>query len=235
MSLILCIETGTEVCSVALAGQGRLLSLLESGEGRDHARKLGVFVDEILRGNGLRPDELSAVAVGAGPGSYTGLRIGVSLAKGLCYGLGIPLIAVGSLEALAHTAAEDIEAGIVDPGDPADLRFCPMIDARRMEVYAQVFDASLQPLSGVTAEVVTQESFGAWRGGGRLVIFGDGAAKCAGVLGSDVTLIDVTPSARGQVALAHKAFTEGRFADTAYFEPFYLKDFVVKPSAKKIL
>ncbi len=235
MGLILCIETGTEVCSVALARDGRLLSLAESDRGRDHARQAAVFVQEILREHGLRAGELDAVAVSSGPGSYTGLRIGVSLAKGICYGAGVPLIAVGSLEALAHTALEDSRAGIVNLGDPAGAHLCPMIDARRMEVYAQVFDGRLQALSPVVAEVVEAESFAAWRGEGELVIFGDGAAKCAEVLAGNIRLVEVTPSARGQVALAEAALQAGRFEDTAYFEPFYLKDFIIKNSTKKLL
>ncbi len=145
MALILCIETGTDVCSVGIARDGRLLSLRESDEGRDHARKVGVFVDELLRENRLSPDELDAVAVGKGPGSYTGLRIGVSFAKGLCYGIRKPLIAVGSLDALAEVAREDYEAGIVDVDDWESARLCPMVDARRMEVYARVFDTTGAP------------------------------------------------------------------------------------------
>ena len=129
MSLILCIETGTDICSVGIAKDGELLSLRESDEGRDHARKVGVFVDELLRETGIVPDDLDAVAVGKGPGSYTGLRIGVSFAKGLCYGLQKPLVAVGSLDALVEVAREDHEAGIlaVDGWDGAYL--CPMVDA----------------------------------------------------------------------------------------------------------
>ena len=188
MSLILAIETGTDICSVGIAKDGELLSLRESDEGRDHARKVGVFVDELLRETDIAPDELDAVAVGKGPGSYTGLRIGVSFAKGLCYGLQKPLVAVGSLDALAEVAREDYEAGI----------------------------------------------FAAFRGQGRpFVIFGSGARKCAGIL-SDAVCVEVTPSARGLARLAQQALDEGRTEDIAYFEPFYLKDFVVTTSRKKL-
>ena len=233
MATILCIETGTDICSVGIAREGEIVSMLESDEGRDHARKVSVFVDELLRTTGIAPDEIDAVAVGKGPGSYTGLRIGVSFAKGLCYGLQKPLIAVGSLDALTAVAREDYEAGIVDVENWEQARLCPMVDARRMEVYAQVFDSAGTPLTDVAAEVVTAESFAEWRKEGQFVIFGNGAAKCTEVL-TDAVLVNVTPSVRGIAPLAQKAFDEGRFEDIAYFEPFYLKDFVVTASKKKL-
>ncbi len=235
MALILCIETGTDICSVGIARDGRLLSLRESDEGRDHARKVGVFVDELLRENRLSPDDLDAVAVGKGPGSYTGLRIGVSFAKGFCYGIAKPLLAVGSLDALAEVAREDYAAGIVDVDDWNAARLCPMVDARRMEVYAQVFDTAGTALSEVKAEVVGSESFAAWRRTERpFVIFGSGARKCREML-PDARFIEVAPSARGLARLAEQAFEAGRFEDIAYFEPFYLKDFVVTTPKKKLL
>ena len=233
MATILCIETGTDICSVGIARDGEIVSMLESDEGRDHARKVGVFVDELLRTTGIAPDEIDAVAVGKGPGSYTGLRIGVSFAKGLCYGLQKPLIAVGSLDALTAVAREDYEAGIVDVENWEQARLCPMVDARRMEVYAQVFDSAGAPLTDVAAEVVNDESFAEWRKEGNFVIFGNGAAKCTEVL-TDATLVNIVPSVRGIAPLAQKAFDEGRFEDIAYFEPFYLKDFVVTASKKKL-
>ena len=234
MSLILCIETGTDVCSVGIARDGELLSLRESDEGRDHARKVGVFVDELLRETGIAPDDLDAVAVGKGPGSYTGLRIGVSFAKGLCYGLQKPLLAVGSLDALVEVAREDYEAGILAVDDWQHARLCPMVDARRMEVYAQVFDSQGTPLTDVSAEVVSEESFAAYRQAGEpFVIFGSGARKCADLL-AGATFVEVTPSARGLVRLAQQALDEGRTEDIAYFEPFYLKDFVVTTSKKRL-
>ena len=221
MALILCIETGTDICSVGIAENGELVSLRESDEGRDHARKVGVFVDEILKENRLDPDDLDAVAVGKGPGSYTGLRIGVSFAKGLCYGLRKPLVAVGSLDALCEVAREDYEAGILAVEDWERAVLCPMVDAQG------------RPLTEVSAEVVDAGSFSTWRAKGPFVIFGSGAAKCADVL-SDAVLVHVAPSARGLARLAQTAFDGGDFADLAYFEPFYLKDFVVTTSRKKL-
>jgi len=235
MALILLIETGTDICSVGLARDGELVALRESAEGRDHARLAAVFTDELLRETGIAYDMLDAVAVGKGPGSYTGLRIGVSFAKGLCYGLGIPLIAVGSLDSLAEVAREDFAAGMIPADNWSQARLCPMVDARRMEVYAQVFSSSGDPLSEVCAEVVDGESFRAWRGGeGPFVIFGSGAAKCSEVL-PDAVFVNVASSVRGLARLAQRAFGEGRFEDVAYFEPFYLKDFVITQSKKKLL
>ena len=236
MALILSIETGTDICSVALANDGELMALRESDEGRDHAKKVALFVDELLRETGVQPSDIDAIAVGKGPGSYTGLRIGVSFAKGMCYALNIPLIAIGSLDALAEVAREDFEAGILDieEEDWTKAKLCPMVDARRMEVYAQVFDVEGRAQSDVVAEVVTEESFNEWRSKGKFVIFGNGAKKCAEML-PDAIIEDVVPSARGIVRLAEEAFNAGKFEDLAYFEPFYLKDFIVIPSKKKLL
>lgn len=234
MSLILCIETGTDICSVGIARDGELLSLRESDQGRDHAKNLAVFVDELLHETSIRPDELDAVAVGMGPGSYTGLRIGVSFAKGMCYGLNIPLLAVGSLDALAQVAIEDHEAGIMNIEGWNDAVLCPMVDARRMEVYAQIFDVKCNQLSNVSAEVISEDSFAQWRKERKMIIFGNGAAKCQELL-PDAAYISVVPSARGLARLAHQRYEEGKFEDIAYFEPFYLKDFIVIPSKKKLL
>lgn len=234
MALILCIETGTDICSVGIARDGELISLRESDEGRDHARQVGVFVDELLDEMGLQPEDLDAVAVGKGPGSYTGLRIGVSFAKGLCYGIQKPLIAIGSLNALTEVAREDYEAGILDVEGWDDAVLCPMVDARRMEVYTQRFDAEGKALSEVTAEIIDGESFAAERVSERpFVIFGNGAKKCEEVL-SGAQWVAVAPSARGLVRLAEEAFEAGEFEDIAYFEPFYLKDFVVTTSKKRL-
>ena len=234
MALILCIETGTDICSVGIARDGELTSLRESDQGRDHAKHLGLFVDELLRETGIAPDELDAVAVGMGPGSYTGLRIGVSFAKGLCYGLNIPLIAVGSLDALAQVAIEDYEAGILDVDNWDDALLCPMVDARRMEVYTRLYNAKGEPLSEVSAEIIDENSFAEQRAERQMVIFGNGAAKCCKVL-PDATYINITPSARGLARLAQQRLDNGQTEDIAYFEPFYLKDFVVIPSKKRLL
>ena len=236
MALLLCIEAGTDIGSIALAKNDRLLSLRESCESRQHAQNLAVYVEEILRENDLDAKDLDAVAVGMGPGSYTGLRICVSLAKGICYGAGIPLIAVGSLEALTRVALEDYEAGILNVDDISDAILLPMIDARRMEVYCQQFDAQAHPLSGVEAKVVTAESFLDERRSGRtMVLFGSGAAKCKELFPEDnVRLVEVTPSARGLVKKpAYEAFRHKNFEDIAYLSLFISKDFCRSPSSKK--
>lgn len=235
MSLILCIEAGTDVGSVALARDGKLLSLRESGESRQHARNLGVYVGEVLREHDVDADELDAVAVGKGPGSYTGLRIAVSLAKGICYAAGKPLIAVNSLEAMTRVALEDYEAGILGIDDIGGYTLLPMIDARRMEVYCQLFDAQAAPLSQVEARVLDAESFLQERRAGKLLLFGNGSDKCRTLFTEQgVTFAEVAPSARGLVKPAFDRFEKSDFEDVAYFEPFYLKNFVATVSTKKI-
>ena len=234
MSLILCIETGTDVCSVGLAENGELVALRESC-GRDHARNVAVYVDELLRERDIDADEIDAIAVGKGPGSYTGLRIGVSFAKGLCYGLRKPLIAIGSLDALVEVAREDAEAGIVDVEDFERATLCPMVDARRMEVYTQLFNGRGEALGEVEAKIIDEQSFAAEIAAAEeFVIFGNGAAKCAGTLSAKAKLIEIVPSARGLARLAQEALDAGRSEDIAYFEPFYLKNFVVTTSKKKL-
>ncbi len=236
MSLILSIETGTDICSVALAKGGRLISLRESEEGRNHAQNLALFIKEILEENRLSADELDAVAVGEGPGSYTGLRIGVSMAKGICYACGVPLIAVGSLQSLAVAALEDYDAGLLDIDRIEGSVLCPMIDARRMEVYAGLFDTSVRALADVKAYVIEKDSFSEYGNVPHFVIFGNGAAKCKDIIGlPNLAYCHVAPSARGMVRLAQEAFDRGEFQDVAYFEPFYLKDFVAGVSKKNIL
>lgn len=218
------------MCSVALSYQGHLHAFREhNGKDFSHSSLLTSFIEEIIREAGIRVNELSAVAVSQGPGSYTGLRIGVSAAKGLCYGLDIPLIAVNSLEALAYHFRE----GLLKRSDfilPAALEalFCPMIDARRMEVYYALYDARLRQKRETTAEVVTSESFGELLESHKVFFFGDGAEKCQPLLESHNAMVfkDVWPSAKGMIALAQEKFETGEFEDVAYFEPFYLKDFV---------
>lgn len=230
MAQILSIETGTEVCSVALARDGELISLRENSEGRNHAHNLALYIKEILDENDIYAQELDAIAVGGGPGSYTGLRIGVSTAKGICYALQKPLIAISSLYSLANIALEEYNAGIVEIDSPDSAILCPMIDARRMEVYTQLFDMRLNEMTPIEAKIIERDSF---PGVQNLIIFGDGAAKCKDILGSDaVHLVKIASSARGLVTIAERMFCDGEFVDTAYYEPFYLKNFVGTLSKK---
>ncbi len=230
--MILGIETSTDICSVALFRDDEVVALREGG-GSEHARMLAPYIDEILREVGIPASALDAVAVSAGPGSYTGLRIGVSTAKGLCYSLGIPLIAVGSLESLAcQVAGRFSESALL----------CPMIDARRMEVYTQLFDYNARPLDKVEAKVIdaglSVSDFGSHsvehQNHGEFVIFGSGAEKCIQIL-PWAEYIEVKASARGLVRGAMEAFAAHNFVDTAYFEPLYLKDFVATTPKKKLL
>ena len=219
---------------MGLAENGELVALRESC-GRDHARNVAVYVDELLRERDIDADEIDAIAVGKGPGSYTGLRIGVSFAKGLCYGLRKPLIAIGSLDALVEVAREDAEVGIVDVEDFERATLCPMVDARRMEVYTQLFNGRGEALGEVEAKIIDEQSFAAEIAAAEeFVIFGNGAAKCAGTLSAKAKLIEIVPSARGLARLAQEALDAGRTEDIAYFEPFYLKNFVVTTSKKKL-
>lgn len=234
MTRILSIETGTEICSVALSVGGEMVSLRENFEGRNHAHDLGIYIKEVLDENDLYPEEIDAVAVSAGPGSYTGLRIGVSTAKGFCYALSKPLIAIDSLLSLASIALEEYQAGLLEIDDPESALLIPMIDARRMEVYARVFDMKLDPLTETQALIITPESFSEYGQDRELLLFGNGAAKCKDILTAhNIKTARINSSARGLAAIAEEYYQAGNFVDTAYYEPLYLKDFVVTKSSKK--
>lgn len=229
MAVILNIDTATNACSVALSVDGKPVISRTKEEGRSHSEMLGVFVDEVLteaERKGLVPQ---AVAISAGPGSYTGLRIGASLAKGLCFGYQIPLIAIDTLKLLAHTAINQLQ--------DASLLFCPMIDARRMEVYSEVFNSKLESIRPIKAEIIDGDSFSEFLAGHKVVFMGDGAAKCKDTIQNPnaVFLDGILPLATNLSELSESAFKEGKFEDTAYYEPLYLKNFVVIPSTKNVL
>ncbi|MDR1646008.1 MAG: tRNA (adenosine(37)-N6)-threonylcarbamoyltransferase complex dimerization subunit type 1 TsaB [Tannerellaceae bacterium] len=228
MSYLLCIETSTAVCSVALSVKEEVCFERVSFDGPSHAALLGVFVEEALEWLRREASALVAVAVSSGPGSYTGLRIGVSLAKGLCLGYGIPLVSVPTLELLASAVIRRAPA----PG----ALYCPMLDARRMEVYAAVFDSACQPVRPVAADIVTPATYASLLASHTVCFFGDGAAKCKDVITSPRALFvdDVHPLARDMAPLAAKLFRAGKFEDTAYFEPFYLKEFMPTTARNKI-
>jgi len=207
---------------------GRITAYREDAD-RAHAARLAPMIDSILSEKGLSVRDCDAVSVSMGPGSYTGLRVGVSTAKGLCFGAGIPLLATGSLDTLVWTA---IEGTMV----PEGCRYIiPMIDARRMEVYTAVFGPDGRQLGEVEPKVIDADSFAAELSEGPVLFIGDGAQKCREVLTSpNAHFVQICPDARGMAAPVSQAYNEKRFKDVAYFEPFYLKDFVATVSRKKL-
>ncbi|MCK4569089.1 MAG: tRNA (adenosine(37)-N6)-threonylcarbamoyltransferase complex dimerization subunit type 1 TsaB [Bacteroidales bacterium] len=232
MSLILNIETATQVCSVGLSDGKHLLALRESYEKNIHAAKVTVFCEEVIRESGKSMTDINAIAVSKGPGSYTGLRIGISAAKGLCYALDIPLIAVPTLQSMALGALRSVEDAKEPPATPL---YCPMIDARRMEVYTALFDQHNNEVRATEALIVDEESFRKEIKSSVIYYFGDGAEKCRDVLDHEnmIYLDDIHPSATSLAVLANAKFLSGDFEDLAYFEPYYLKDFVAgKPKVK---
>jgi tRNA threonylcarbamoyladenosine biosynthesis protein TsaB len=230
MANLLLIETSARNCSVALGLDGTLAFDRVDTAGSSHSVRLGMFVDEALALLDKLGKKADAVAVSAGPGSYTGLRIGVSMAKGVCYALGIPLIAVPTLDLLADE--------VVRSKKPApDTRICPLVDARRMEVYTALYDNLGEPLQPVSAVVVDATTFAGELENHPVWFVGDGAEKCSAVIGSGKAFYDtgILPLASSMLPLAEKRFREQTFEDVAYFEPFYLKDFVATVSKKPII
>lgn len=226
MAYILCLETATQICSVALCDDNTVIQYKETELPNAHSKVLAGFIQEILRESGIQKTQLNAIAVSKGPGSYTGLRIGVSTAKGLCYGLDIPLISIPTLYAMAVGASHQTsEKGL----------FCPMIDARRMEVYAAVYDQALIPVQDVSAVIVEPDTFSELLKDNKMLFFGDGASKCKDLLQhpNAVFADHIKPSARNMAGRAFEKFTANEMEDVAYFEPFYLKDFIAgKPRVK---
>jgi tRNA threonylcarbamoyladenosine biosynthesis protein TsaB len=229
MANILHIETATQVCSVALSSGHELVQLRESSEKNSHSAIVTVFIDEVMKSAGMPYPELDAIAVSMGPGSYTGLRIGVSTAKGICYALDKPLIAVSTLQSMAAGAL----LGFPAPGFPT--LFCPMIDARRMEVYTALYSPDLKIIREIRAEIINENSFAEELAQHQVWFFGDGAAKCKPVLGNHPNarfIDDFKPSSANMISIAEEKFKSSEFEDVVYFEPYYLKDFI--PGIPKI-
>lgn len=229
MACILHIETSTDVCSVAVSEDSHSIYHEEDHSGPNHAERLGSMVDEALSFTDSHAIPFDAVAVSCGPGSYTGLRIGVSMAKGVCYGRDLKLIAVPTLELLCVPIL--LREGIED-----DALLCPMLDARRMEVYAAIYDRSLKEVRPVGADVVNADTYRQWLDQHPVYFFGNGAKKCMDIIDHpNAHYIDgIEPQARWMQPLAERRLLDGRTEDVAYFVPFYLKDFVaLKP--KKLL
>lgn len=228
MERIILLETSTNLCSAALVEDGQITAYRESSQPRAHASLTAVFVDEILKERGLRPSDCDAVCVSKGPGSYTGLRVGVSSAKGLCFGARLPLLAVGTLDTLVYQA---IAEGLVPDGC---THIVPMVDARRMEVYTAVFSSDGKRLTEVEPKIIDQDSFSDLTKDGPVLFIGDGAGKCGGVIGGNAVFVQCCPKASAMLVPALEAFRSGNFEDVAYFEPFYLKEFVATVSKKSL-
>lgn len=222
MALILHLETATTVCSVALSKDGNLIALKEQDGDYSHAENLTLFIEDVFKQAQLPLHAVDAIAVSKGPGSYTGLRIGVSTAKGLCYSLNKPLIAINTLQSMALGV-------IANHAAKADALFCPMIDARRMEVYCAIYNAKGEEIKATAAEIIEEHSFADLLTKHAIYFFGDGAAKCQETFSTSPNahfIADGKPSAKDMIASATAAFRNNQFEDVAYFEPFYLKDFV---------
>lgn len=216
MTYILHLETATKVCSIALSKDGELIALKEiAEENYSHAENITLFIEDVLKQAEISIKDLHAVSVSSGPGSYTGLRIGVSTAKGLCYPLNIPLIAIDSLKALSEIAR------IQHP----NTNLCPLIDARRMEVFNAIYSEKGEQIKPISADIIDDNSYSAFE---PFVYFGDGADKLQEIWKGRNCTIDssILSSAKGQVSVAYKKFLAQDYEDVAYFEPFYLKDFV---------
>lgn len=229
MSVILHIESATEGCSVAVSQDGELLFDKQDSSVNNNAVTLGIFVDEALALADSRGLLLDAVAVSEGPGSYTGLRIGVSMAKGICYGRNIKLISISTLKLLCVPL-------LLSDDLPDDALLCPMIDARRMEVYSAVYDRALQTVRPIGADIVEADTYREYLDRGPVYFLGNGAAKCKEVINHPNThFIDgAKPLAKWMFPLAEMQFNREEFCDVAYFEPYYLKDFIaIKP--KKLI
>ena len=224
MSYILQIETATSSCSVAIANNGETLDVKQVNERNVHAEVITQFIDELIKNTHISYNKLDAIAVSSGPGSYTGLRIGISTAKGLCFALDKPLIAVETLEAMANGFNIAVDTEI-----KTNALLCPMIDARRMEVYTAVFTQSGVRLRDTAAEIIDDKSFADLLAKQQVVFFGDGADKCSEILGWNTNAIFVSQFVNSAAFLSGKAakkLANKDFEDVAYFEPFYLKDFI---------
>jgi tRNA threonylcarbamoyladenosine biosynthesis protein TsaB len=232
--MIICLETATNLCSVALCDNDGVISLRESNESKSHASVLTVFIEEILRKNGIRAHDLKAVAVSKGPGSYTGLRIGVSVAKGIAYGASIPLIGVETTLSMFWGISG---SKISDTDMDTNVLFCPMLDARRMEVYYAIYDSYGNKIKDISAEIINENSFINIPESKKIIFFGDGAQKCKEVINRKNALF--VDKYRISSSSMHKpviqAFNNHNFEDVAYFEPLYLKDFITSIPRKNIL
>ena len=229
MAKILLIDTSTEVCLVALADNTQLLASRIDTNGQNHSKLIGTFVQDVLHEAGITAHQLDAVALSAGPGSYTGLRIGTSFVKGLCFAADKPVITLPTLQILAQ------EALLQNPNIEPHATLCPMIDARRMEVYTAAYSTALQEVTPAWPEIVTEASYATYLEK-PTYFFGNGSNKCQSTLtqANAHFIANIIPSAKAMMLLAQKAYDAQQFADTAYYEPFYLKEFMATMPKNKI-
>lgn len=234
MSKILLIESGTNVCSIAVAVDLEVVGLRESADEKAHAALLTIFIDQLVKETGISIAQLDAIVVSKGPGSYTGLRIGVSAAKGICYAAEKPLISINSLDSMTQGAYQLYKSIIEKSG--IDY-FCPMIDARRMEVYTALYDKEFNRIKETEALVVDESTFKNHLEHKKILYFGNGAIKCREIINHPNAFFidDFSPSAQFMIPLAIKALTNQTFEDVAYFEPYYLKDFIATQSKKNVI
>lgn len=237
MALILNIETATPVCSVALSRDGQLLDFRESTENKSHATRLTLFIQELLQEYYLASDDLDAISLSMGPGSYTGLRIGASVAKGLAYGSGKPLIGIPTLKALAIGFSLSHPTEIIVSGTSNPVILCPMLDARRMEVYSALYDTSMNEINPVEAIILEPLSFSKFLNEHVVCFFGTGSIKAAEIIDHPNArfFLGMELSAAFQSQPAESLFVQKEFLDTAYFEPHYLKEFIAGIPKNKIL
>ncbi len=232
--MILCLETSTTICSVALCGKDQVITARENYTDKSHASSLTVLIAEVLKETGIRTGDLDAVAVSKGPGSYTGLRIGVSTAKGISYASSIPLIGIDTTISMFHGFTASVRDNY--SLNPEDL-FCPALDARRMEVYYSIINIAGMTVKNTRAEIITKDSFNDLPEGARIFIFGNGAGKCKETIERRNVFFfnDFRLSASFMMVPAYEALKNKRFEDVAYFEPFYLKEFLSSKPVKNIL
>lgn len=232
--MVICLETATNLCSVALCNSAGTISVKESYEEKSHASLVTVFIEELLKENGIRASQLEAIAVSKGPGSYTGLRIGVSVAKGVAYAASIPLIGIDTTLAMFWGLSQNYN---YNPGYDKNFLFCPMLDARRMEIYYAIYDTGGQTIKPISAEIIGEDSFRNIPESQKIIFFGDGAAKCKEV----ITRKNICFADEFKISASYmqkpviQAIKNNHFEDIAYFEPFYLKDFITSTPKKNIL
>ena len=231
--MILCLETATNLCSVALCDSAGVISLRESSDSKSHAIQLTVFIEEILHDQGIKASDLDAVAVSKGPGPYTGLRIGVSVAKGIAYGASIPLIGIETTISMFWGIAR---CSLSDAYAESDSLFCPMLDARRMEVYYAIYDSEGNCIKNISAEIITGNTFSNILDSQKIIFFGDGAIKCKEVINRRNAIFpaDYRISAAHMHIPVIQALKDQHYENIAYFEPLYLKDFITSVPRKNI-